>query len=383
LEPEVEAARAAERAAAEAAREARTALALWQERQRTREQVLARREQAQARLGAIDRRLSEMKEADRANSRASVEESGEAARLEGAARALDVKSLREELEESLEQRRYLEGEVTRWTQVFSDKREAVETARVARARREASLEALLAEHPESADTGEEDPEGTPRSWAQRAGQINGRLAEIGPVNPLAASELATEGERLSLLEQGAADARESAEELEAALDELEREVTARLHQAIARVSHAFREYSHDLLGGDGELEVVRDENGLLEGLALRVQPKGKRTRSLHLLSAGERTMAALAFLFALSAAAEDAGGLPLAILDEVDAPLDEANIRRFTHFLRLLSGRGTQFVLVTHQKATMEIADALWGVTTDTGGLSRTFSIRHDPMAAD
>jgi chromosome segregation protein len=71
----------------------------------------------------------------------------------------------------------------------------------------------------------------------------------------------------------------------------------------------------------------------------------------------------------------------LAVLDEVDAPLDEANIRRFTHFLNLLADRGTQFVLVTHQKATMEIADALWGVTTDTGGLSRTFSIRQDVVS--
>jgi chromosome segregation protein len=126
---------------------------------------------------------------------------------------------------------------------------------------------------------------------------------------------------------------------------------------------------------------VRDEAGQLEGLALRVTPKGKRTRALHLLSTGERTMAALGFLFALSRAPEDSAGLPLAVLDEVDAPLDEANIRRFTHFLRVLADQGTQFILVTHQKATMEMADALWGVTTDTGGISRVFSIKNEPRA--
>jgi chromosome segregation protein len=162
---------------------------------------------------------------------------------------------------------------------------------------------------------------------------------------------------------------------------LERDVTAKLGDSIERVSASFRKYIPELLGGDGDIELVRDETGALEGLSMRVTPKGKRTRSLHLLSAGERTMAALAFLFALSSAPEDHAGLPLAVLDEVDAPLDEANIRRFTHFLRLLADEGTQFILVTHQKATMEIADALWGVTTDASGTSRTFSIRNDEPA--
>ena len=98
-------------------------------------------------------------------------------------------------------------------------------------------------------------------------------------------------------------------------------------------------------------------------------------------------MAALAFLFALASAPEfvegdTARGLPLAVLDEVDAPLDEANIRRFTHFLTILADRGTQFILVTHQKATMEIADSLFGVTTDAGGVSRTFSVRNQAVNA-
>ena len=84
-------------------------------------------------------------------------------------------------------------------------------------------------------------------------------------------------------------------------------------------------------------------------------------------------MGALAFLFSLTGERE-ARGLPIAILDEVDAPLDEANIRRFCAFLESLAGAGTQFVLITHQKATMEVADTLWGVTTERG-VSRVFSI--------
>jgi chromosome segregation protein len=115
------------------------------------------------------------------------------------------------------------------------------------------------------------------------------------------------------------------------------------------------------------------EEGRTSGLRITLQPPGKRTRSLNLLSVGERTMGALAFLFALIAKG-NGSGLSVAILDEVDAPLDEANIRRFCSFLASLARDDTQFVLVTHQKATMEVADALWGVTTERG-VSRIFSI--------
>jgi len=101
-----------------------------------------------------------------------------------------------------------------------------------------------------------------------------------------------------------------------------------------------------------------------------VTPAGKRTQDLRLLSLGEKTLGALAFLFALG---ELQGGLPIAVLDEVDAALDEANLLRFTRFLR--SGR--QFLLVTHQKRTMEACHALYGVTSEEG-VSRVYAIRKE-----
>ena len=119
------------------------------------------------------------------------------------------------------------------------------------------------------------------------------------------------------------------------------------------------------------------DEGRPTGLRLALQPPGKQTTALNLLSVGERTMGALGFLFALMAA--DEAGLPLAVLDEVDAPLDEANIRRYTHFVSERARRGTQFLLITHQKATFEIADVLWGVTTDQG-VSRVFSIARSEL---
>ena len=106
------------------------------------------------------------------------------------------------------------------------------------------------------------------------------------------------------------------------------------------------------------------------GLKLLLVPQGKRTQDLRLLSLGEKTLGALAFLFALG---ELQGGLPLAVLDEVDAALDEANLLRFARFL----ASGRQFILVTHQKRTMEACHALYGVTSDRG-VSRVYAIRKE-----
>ena len=248
---------------------------------------------------------------------------------------------------------------------------ALEEVRLAQARREGGLEGL----PDG-----NLPAGTPREWQPELGACRSEHDALGTVNPAAAQELMAEQERLGQLEQERLDVEQAADELRGHLSELDRAEQAATELALARVGRAFASYSGELLGGLGELEPERGPDERLCGLKLSVQPSGKRTRNLNLLSTGERTMAGLAFLFALAHAPEDrelaASGLPLAVLDEVDAPLDEANIRRFTRFLTLFAARGSQFVLVTHQKATMEVANALWGVTTDASGASRVLSIR-------
>lgn len=237
------------------------------------------------------------------------------------------------------------------------------------ARREGSLEAI----PDGCS-----PPGTPREWTAELNRARTTLDNMGPVNARAEADHALELELLEGQQAELADAAAACQELRAHLAELEEVETHAIAAAFGRVNAAFREYSAELLGGQGELEPEYGESGRLTGLRLAVQPKGKRTRSMNLLSAGERTMAGLGFLFALNHAGgeEGMGGLPLAVLDEVDAPLDEANIRRFTAFLERFGARGTQFLLVTHQKATMEVAQALWGVTTDQSGASRVLSIR-------
>ncbi len=248
---------------------------------------------------------------------------------------------------------------------------ALEEARLTQARREGGLESV----PDGVL-----PAGTAREWQAELGVCRSEQEALGTVNPAAAQELEGEQERLERLARERQDVEQAADELRVHLSELDRAEQAATELALVRVGRAFASYSGELLGGLGELEPERGTDARLCGLKLSVQPSGKRTRNLNLLSTGERTMAGLAFLFALAHAPEDrdlgASGLPLAVLDEVDAPLDEANIRRFTRFLTLFAARGSQFVLVTHQKATMEVANALWGVTTDASGASRVLSIR-------
>ncbi len=266
-----------------------------------------------------------------------------------------------------------ERQLAEWTGIHTslarrqnELRATLEETRLTLARREALLEDV--------PPGAELP-GDARGWPAELARVRGERARLGPVNDRAEAEYARAEAELSALARERQDAEDAASELRAALAALEREAGAQLGDAHARVRRAYGEYVRELLGGVGELEAAYDEAGLPCGLQLSVQPGGKRTRAMHLLSAGERTMAGLAFLFALGHAAEDRG-LALAVLDEVDAPLDEANIRRFTHFLTRFAARGTQFILVTHQKATMEVADALWGVTTGGDGASRALSIR-------
>ncbi|MDR9392357.1 MAG: hypothetical protein RI554_10050, partial [Trueperaceae bacterium] len=253
--------------------------------------------------------------------------------------------------------------------------EALEAARVQRARREQALEAAEAEV-DGFPEGLEALELNDRAARSRLRDAEAELEAIGAVNHLAAQNLeGLEGEQAAR-RADVDEAREAVEALTSTLDRLDRETTARLNDAIRGVRARFEAHVAELFGPEGEGAVQAElEGGRPTGLRIRLQPPGKQTQALGLLSVGERTMGALAFLFSLMGEERGTSGLPIAVLDEVDAPLDEANIRRYRAFLERLAAQGTQFVLITHQKATFEVAETLWGVTTERG-VSRVFSIR-------
>jgi len=271
--------------------------------------------------------------------------------------------------------RQAEALLRRSTEGQAQAGDALEAARLASARREAALELALDERA-GLPTGVTPLPLSERVARARWREVEAALAAIGPVNQRAAVDHATQAERLASLEAEGAQATEAVAELAGALAGIDAETNERLDTALLALRDGFAEHVRQLFGPTamGAIEVER-EGVRPVGLRIRLQPPGKRTESLNLLSVGERTMGALAFLFALMAG--DVGSLPIAVLDEVDAPLDEANIRRFCHFLETLASRGTQFVLITHQKATFEVADTLLGVTSE-DGVSRVFSIRRD-----
>jgi chromosome segregation protein len=140
------------------------------------------------------------------------------------------------------------------------------------------------------------------------------------------------------------------------------------------VRRAFRERISRLFGGGrGDLLLTDREHILDSGIEIAIEPPGKRLQSLALLSAGERALAALALMLSFL----DVRPSPFVVLDEIDAPLDDANVARFGLSISELVGQvQTQFILVTHNKATMEVADSLYGVTMGEDGVSRLVSVK-------
>lgn len=258
---------------------------------------------------------------------------------------------------------------------------ALEEVRVTLGRREASLEAAL-EDLGAFPSGVERLAMSERAARQRLREVADALEALGAVNHRAKADLAEVVERKEAIEVETVQAALAVTELEGSLERIDRETTARLTAELTRLRGAFARQVQHLFGdgAHGSIE-VDSEAGRPVGVRIALTPPGKQTQSLQLLSVGERTMGALAFLFALMAGPEGGGGLPVAVLDEVDAPLDETNIRRFTTFVSRLAKHGTQFVLITHQKATFEVADVMWGITTEQG-VSRVFSVRREETVA-
>jgi chromosome segregation protein len=211
--------------------------------------------------------------------------------------------------------------------------------------------------------------------AARVTRLEARREALGKVNPLAKEEYAAEKERLEELAAQRADLEASLEELRALRDELAETVRRRFDETFAAVAANFEEVAATLFpGGEGRLRLVEPEEGAEDaepGVEVELRPAGKRVTRLTLLSGGEKALGAISFLFALFLAKP----CPFYLLDEVEAALDDANIARFVELLRRYADRA-QFVVITHQKRTMEAADVLYGVTMGDDGVSQIVSRR-------
>ncbi len=219
-------------------------------------------------------------------------------------------------------------------------------------------------------------EGTREELETRLERLERRREALGGVNPFAKEEYEREKENLAELREQRADLERSLEELESLRDELTETVERRFAETFAAVEKNFAEVVSTLFpGGEGRLRLTEpepDAEGASEpGIEVELRPAGKRITRLSLLSGGEKAIGAISFLFALFLARPCA----FYLLDEVEAALDDTNIGRFVSLLRSFADRA-QFIVVTHQKRTMEAADILYGVTMGGDGVSQVVSRR-------
>ena len=199
-----------------------------------------------------------------------------------------------------------------------------------------------------------------------------KIARLGDVHLGAVDEYEELRTRHTDLVAQRTDLEESMSSIRAAIARMNRTSRQRFRDAFDRVDEHFRDLYPRLVGGGSARLSLTDEDDLLEtGVEIFVQPPGKRLQNLSLLSGGEKAMSAIALLMALFKVRPS----PFCMLDEVDAPLDEANGGRFNDMIREMSD-STQFLVVTHNKKTMEVGDTLYGVTMPTPGASRIVSVR-------
>ncbi len=208
----------------------------------------------------------------------------------------------------------------------------------------------------------------------RVEELRARVESFGAVNMMALEELAEAEERFVFLTSQRQDITDGILSTEEALREIKRRSRDRFRHAFEEINRNFSELFLDLFGGGrGEMSLIDADDVLESGIDIVAQPPGKRLQNVLLLSGGEKAMAALSLVLAIFRYRPS----PFCLLDEVDAPLDEANIGRFTNKITDMSA-STQFIVITHNKKTMEVARALYGVTMEEVGVSKLVSVRFE-----
>ena len=219
-----------------------------------------------------------------------------------------------------------------------------------------------------------DPEFDLETSKARVEDLREKLENFGAVNMMALEELAENEERLAFLTTQREDITQGIASTEEALREIKRRSRERFRDAFEKINQNFSELFKELFGGGrGEMSLIDENDELESGIDIIAQPPGKRLQNVLLLSGGEKAMAALALVLGIFHYRPS----PFCLLDEVDAPLDEANIGRFTGKVVSMSAN-TQFIVITHNKRTMETARALYGVTMEEAGVSKLVSVQFE-----
>jgi chromosome segregation protein len=210
------------------------------------------------------------------------------------------------------------------------------------------------------------------SLETEAERIATTLEQIGPINPLAVEEHADESKRLDFLTTQRDDLVAGRQSLQQAIREIDGTARTMFLETFTAVQANFNKVFQTLFGGgECDLRLANPDEPLDSEIDIHAAPRGKRTQRIHLLSSGERTLVAASLLFSIYLTKPS----PFCLMDEVDAPLDDANVGRFTRLLDEFK-TGTQFLVITHNPRTMQSADAVYGVTMQEPGVSTIVGVR-------
>ncbi len=233
---------------------------------------------------------------------------------------------------------------------------------------DADLDALLEELGEEAE---------PAHWQEELDRLGARIQRLGAINLAAIDEYKTESERKSYLDTQHQELTEALETLEAAIRKIDRETRTRFKETFDTVNGSLKELFPKVFGGGHAYLQLTGEDLLDTGVAIMAQPPGKKNTTIHMLSGGEKALTAIALVFSIFRL----NPAPFCMLDEVDAPLDDANVSRYARMVEEMSEQ-VQFIYITHNKIAMEMAHHLMGVTMHEPGVSRMVSVDVDKAVA-
>lgn len=223
------------------------------------------------------------------------------------------------------------------------------------------LQAVLNILPEDADE---------KVWIAELEKIANRVQRLGAINLAAIDEYKIQSERKTYLDAQDADLREALETLESAIRKIDRETRARFKETYDKVNNGLQELFPKVFGGGSAYLDLTGDDLLETGVTIMARPPGKKNSTIHLLSGGEKALTAIALIFSIF----QLNPAPFCMLDEVDAPLDDANVARYANMVKEMSSQ-VQFIYITHNKIAMEMADQLMGVTMHEPGVSRLVSV--------
>jgi chromosome segregation protein len=214
-------------------------------------------------------------------------------------------------------------------------------------------------------------------WQRSLEQVANRIARLGPINLAAIDEYNLQSERKNYLDAQNEDLISALDTLESAIRKIDKETRNRFRETFEKVNTGLQELFPRVFGGGSAYLEMTGDDLLDTGISIMARPPGKKNATIHLLSGGEKALTAIALVFSIF----QLNPAPFCILDEVDAPLDDANTGRYARLVKEMSEK-VQFIFITHNKISMEFADQLMGVTMHEPGVSRLVSVDVEAAAA-